>query len=167
MVPARLSYVLALTRMSRRAAWILALLLILALGLAGYWFVRHGWLRVQAALAEEQTLYFEEAMEKGLQSSRPEDIVGYMNGIMNYYPTGTKQTTGSHLDHMVERARRLAVDDLIRHLKSKTGLELGNDPEKWIERFGTEKGQPGGAANQSQPDRLDTNSSSGTAGSRR
>lgn len=126
--------------MSRRSTWILAALLVLAFALAGYWFVRHGWLRVQAALAEEQTLYLEEARDNALQSNRPEYIVGCIEGTLNYYPSGSKQTTGSHLDRMVERARRLAVDDMIRQLKSKTGLDLGNSPEKWIERFGESRG---------------------------
>jgi hypothetical protein len=151
-------------RMSRRSSWILAALLVLSLALAGYWFVRQGWLRVQAALAEEQTLYFEEARDKALQSSRPEDIVQCVEGTLNYYPSGSKQTTGSHLDQMVERARRLAVDDMIRHLKSKTGLELGNDPTKWIERFGEGRGQPNGAANRGQPVGSETNRTSATVG---
>ena len=110
--------------MRRHSTWILAVSLVFALGLAGYWFVRHGWLHVQSALAEEQTLYFEEAREQGLKSSRPEDIVGCIEGALNYYPSGSKQTTGSHLDQVVERARRLAVDDMIRHLKNKTGMGL-------------------------------------------
>jgi hypothetical protein len=137
--------------MSRRSTWILAALLVLAFALAGYWFVRHGWLHVQAALAEEQTLYFEEARDNALQSNRPEYIVGCIEGTLNYFPSGSKQTTGSLLDRMVERARRLAVDDMIRHLKGKTGLDLGNDPKKWIERFAVSRGQPDGPANGSLP----------------
>jgi hypothetical protein len=151
--------------MRRRSTWILVLSLLFALGLAGYWFVRHGWLHVQAALAEEQTLYFEQARDQGLASSRPEDIVQCIEGTLNYYPSGSKQTTGSHLDGMVERARRLAVDDMIRHLRNKTGLDLGNDPQKWIERFGKEAGQPGGTANRSQPVGTETNRTPSAAGS--
>ncbi|HYG34246.1 MAG TPA: hypothetical protein VEC99_05655 [Clostridia bacterium] len=149
----------------RRSTWVLSGLLVLAVGLAGYWFIRHGWLHVQAALADDQTLYFEEAREKGLQSSRPEDIVRYIEGALNYYPTGTKQTTGSHLDRMVERARRLAVDDMIRHLQSKTGLDLGTDPQSWIERFGENRDQVD-ATNGSQPLRVETNTTSATTDSR-
>jgi hypothetical protein len=103
--------------MTRRSVWIVLAVLVVAVVLAGNWFVRHGWLRVQVALAEEQTLYFEGARQKALQSSRPEEIVGFIEGTLNYYPSGTKQTAGSHLDRMVERARRLAVEDLIRQLK--------------------------------------------------
>jgi hypothetical protein len=153
--------------MRHRSTWILAMSLVFALGLAGYWFVRHGWLHVQAALAEEQTLYFEQAREQGLASSRPEDIVRAIEGALDYYPSGSKQTTGSHLDRMVERARRLAVGDMIGHLRKTTGLELGNDPQKWIERFGKDGGQPDGAANRSQPVREETNPPSSAAGSRR
>jgi hypothetical protein len=59
----------------RRSTWILAGLLVFAVVFGGYWWIRHGWLRVQSALAEEQTLYFQEAREKGLQSSHPEEFV--------------------------------------------------------------------------------------------
>jgi hypothetical protein len=153
--------------MRHRSTWILAVSLVFAIGLAGYWFVRHGWLGVQSALAEEQTLYFEQAREQGLDSSRPEDIVRSIEGTLNYYPSGSKQTTGSHLDRMVERARHLAVDDLIRHLRDTTRLDLGNDPQKWIERFGNDRGQLGGAANRSQPVPLQTNQPPAAAGSGR
>jgi len=150
--------------MSRRLGWILAALLVFALGLAGYWFVRHGWLHFQAALAAEQTLYFEQARDKALESSRPQEIVRCIEGTLNYYPSGTKQTTGSPLDVMVERARRLAVDDMIRQLRSKTGLDLGNSPDTWIERFGESRDHVG-AANRSQPVQLATNSARLPAGS--
>lgn len=153
--------------MRHRSPWILAVLLVFALGIAGYWFVRHGFLQVQSALAEEQTLYFEQAREQGLESSRPEDIVGCIEGTLRYYPSGSKQTTGSHLDRMVERARRLAVEDLIRHLKNKTDLDLGNDPQKWIERFGKDTGQPQHPVDGLQPFRDKPNSTSTAAGSRR
>lgn len=135
----------------RRSTWILSALLVVAVAGVGYWFVRHGWLHAQTALAEDQTLMFEECREKALQSSSPQDIVGCIEQTLIYYPSGSKQTTGSHLDRMVERARRLAVDDMIRHLRTETGIDLGNDPQKWIARFGKEGVQPDGAANGSLP----------------
>ena len=158
---------LAYTPMTRRSAWILGTLLVLSIALAGYWFVRDGWLRVQVALAEDQTLYFEEVRDRAMATSRPEEIVRCIESTLNYYPSGSKQTTGSHLDRMVERARRLAVDDMVRELRNKTGLDLGSDAQKWIERFGQTSGLPVSAANKSQPVQLETNRTSAATGSGR
>ena len=139
--PGRWVPALNITRMRRRSVWVLAASLVLAFALAGYWFVRHGWLHVQGALAEEQTLYFEEARDKALQSTRPEEIAQCIKGTLTYYPSGSKQTCGSHLDRMVERARRLTVDDMMRHLRHMSGQDLGNEPQKWLERFAKEIGR--------------------------
>ena len=38
------------------------------------------------------------------------------------------------MDRVVERSRRLAVDDMILRLRNVTGSDLGNDPQKWIDR---------------------------------
>ena len=153
--------------MKRRSTWGLAAVLLLAFALASYWFARYGWLSVQAALAEEQTLYFEEARDQALLNSRPEEIVRCIEGTLNYYPSGSKQTAGSRLDRMVERARRLAVDDMIRQLRSKTGLDLGNEPQKWLEHFRESGGQPVGATNRTQPVPGDPNRMSAPIGSGR
>lgn len=135
--------------MSRRSTWVFSALLLVIVALAGYWFGRHGRLHVPAALAEEQTRMFEECRTKAFQSKHPEEIVELIRSAQSYYPSGFRQKNGSHLDGMVERARRLAVDDMIRHLTLTTGLELGNDPQSWIERFrGT-----GGAHIPSETDR--------------
>jgi hypothetical protein len=36
--------------------------------------------------------------------------------VANYYPSGSKQETGSRLDRMVERERLLAIRDIRSHL---------------------------------------------------
>jgi hypothetical protein len=43
------------------------------------------------------------------------------------------------LRRMVDIARAAAVDDLITHLRSKTGVDLGDDPQKWIENYASAK----------------------------
>jgi hypothetical protein len=128
--------------MSRRSIWILSALLLLVVGLAGYWYVRHSWLHVQTAFAEEQTLMFEECREKASQCSRPEDITAFIRQTLVYYPSGSKQRTGSHLDGIVERTRRLAVADMIGRLRLTTGLDLGNDPQAWMDRFLENESRP-------------------------
>jgi hypothetical protein len=53
----------------------------------------------------------------------------------HYYPSGSKQETDSQLDRIVERDRALAVRDIIMRLREKTGEDLGNTPEPWIQKY--------------------------------
>jgi len=133
----------------RRVLWSVSVMLALFVAASGYWFVRHAWLDVQGGLAEEQTMYFEECREKALASSQPGEMVDCIEGAMRYYPSGTKQTKGSHLDGMVERARRLTVEAIVAHLKRTTKTDLGDDPQRWIEKYrkvDQQGGTPKGAA---------------------
>jgi len=150
----------------------LSILVVAAAICSAYWFVRWGYLRLQVAMGEEQTQMFEECRTMALQSSQADQIAGLIHATIIYYPSGTKQTKGSHLDRMVERGRQSAIRDMIAHLRSISGTDLGSDPQVWINRFGErererEPVQPGGAANGSQPIRSETNRSSSTAGPRR
>jgi hypothetical protein len=52
-----------------------------------------------------------------------------------YYPSGTKQETGSQLDRMVERERMKAVHDIIAYMRTKTDQDLGDDPSAWIQKY--------------------------------
>ena len=134
------------TTQHRRWIWVLSIALIASTGSAGYWFVRWGYLRVQVALGEEQARMFEECRIEALRSSAPERIVDYIQGAIDYYPSGTKQRVGSHVDRMVELSRQAAIRDMIAHLRVTTGIDLGADPEKWIERYGRENIIQSGAA---------------------
>ena len=69
-------------------------------------------MRVRAALAEEQTRYFEECVEKAARETSPKEVAEYIEAVQNYYRSGTKQKTGSHLDQMVERARKHSITEL-------------------------------------------------------
>jgi hypothetical protein len=152
----------------RRWLWILSALSLICLLFAGYCFVRWGVLHVQVALGEEQTQMFEECRTQALQSSDPKKIAGFIQAAIIYYPSGTKQSTGSHVDRMVERSRELAIDDMIARLRIVTGGDLGKDPQSWIDRYGEkEMVQPDRAANPSQPTGSQTNQLSAAAGSGR
>jgi len=111
---------------------------------------------------------FEECRTQALQSSDPKQIAGFMQAAIIYYPSGTKQSTGSQVDRMVERSRQLAIDDMIARLRIVTGGDLGKDPLSWIDRYG-EKGmvQPQLASNPSPPTGSQTNQLSAAAGSGR
>jgi len=86
---------------------------------------------VRIALADEQTGVFEEMQLKAIGAD-PTQAVGYLEYTVRYYPSGTKQVTGSPLDRVVERARKATVRVIIHYLRAKTGEDFGDDPEIWI-----------------------------------
>jgi hypothetical protein len=86
------------------------------------------------AWASEQTQIFDEMRTKALQSDAP-GAAGCLEYVVGYYPSGSKQETGSQLDRMVERGRTLAARDIIAYLRAKTGEDLGESPEAWIQKY--------------------------------
>ncbi len=148
------------TREQLRLVLILSAGSLVSLACAGYFFVRWGLLRVQVALGEEQTQMFEECRTQALETSDPKKIAGLMQAAISYYPSGTKQSNGSHMDRVVERSRRLALEDMISRLGVVTGSDLGHDPQKWIDQYGEkETVQPGRATNPIQSTTSRTNQS--------
>jgi len=119
---------------NRRPIIIVSLLVIVCLATAGYSYFQYALLQLHVAFAEGQTVYFEEDRRRALASNSPDEIVALMESTVNYYPSGTKQPTGTRVDRIVERARNLAAADMILRLKQVTGLDLGKDPAKWIEK---------------------------------
>jgi hypothetical protein len=92
--------------------------------LLGWW--RYLEIRMHAALAEEQTLFFEESLGEGLKRQNAAEVLKFIDAIRIYYPTGSKQKAGTHLDLMVERARSNAISQLetcAAHLESKSSKD--------------------------------------------
>jgi hypothetical protein len=52
--------------------------------------------------------------------------------VVNYYPSGSKQDSGSPLDEVVETSRRLAIENIITCLRLKSGKDFGDDPKVWL-----------------------------------
>jgi hypothetical protein len=102
---------------------------------SGFVFWNYGWLHLQAAFADEQTQIFDEMRTQALQSTAPPDIAGSLGYVVNYYPSGSKQRTGSKLDRVVERHRTTVVREIIAHLRLTTGDDLGESPEVWIQKY--------------------------------
>jgi hypothetical protein len=98
-----------------------------------YW--NHTVLRVQAAFADEQMQVFDQMRSRALESISPPDIAGFLQYVLMYYPSGTKQRTGSKLDRVVERHRTAVVRDIIAHLRRITGEDLGESPEPWVRKY--------------------------------
>jgi hypothetical protein len=104
--------------------------------LSGYLFLTNGWLTIRVAWAEGQTAIFEEMLDKALHGDAhiAAECLGYVAG---HYPSGSKQVPGSRLDRIVERERTRVSRMIIDHLRSKTGQDLGANPNAWIEKYGT------------------------------
>ena len=143
---------------TRRAVLSLSTTVVALVLIAGLWFAKWGVLRVRVAFAEEETMMFEECLRKARQCTTPETIAGYLQAAIVYYPSGSKQIVGSHLDRMVERSRRQVIEDLIDLLRQVSRTDFGADPQKWIEHFAKGMSQSVGA---------ETNPAPGASGSGR
>lgn len=96
----------------------------------------YAWRGIAIGFACEQTQIFADMRLQALEStpSRAADCLSY---VVSYYPSGTKQETGSPLDEIVERARQEAVASIIAHLRHTTGDDRGTTAEPWITKYGT------------------------------
>jgi hypothetical protein len=113
----------------------LMILCIGMLGTSGLLFWNYGMLKIRVAFASEQTRIFDEMRTKALQSTTAE-AVGCLDYVVNYYPSGSKQETGSRLDRMVERERARAEQDIIAYLRTNSAEDLGTSPDGWIRKYG-------------------------------
>lgn len=98
---------------------------------------------IRISCAYEQTETFYEMVEKAAAAIRqnPPNVnaaVAFLQYTHNYYPSGTKQATGSHLDRIVERSRLAAELEIIEMLRVATGAHLGTEVEAWIGEFGNQ-----------------------------
>lgn len=118
---------------SRRLVWAAALV---ALGLgAAFLAVQHAALTAHVMLAEEQVRFFEEMKSKATPCTDPRGLCGYLGAVVQYYPSGTKQASGSRLDRIVETARRNAVAAITARLREITGRPWGDDVERWLREY--------------------------------
>jgi hypothetical protein len=97
-------------------------------------FITCASLKLSVTFASEQAHIFDEMRDKALNSD-VSAAAGCLEYVVNYYPSGTKQESGSRLDHMVESARGQAVRQIVAYLRTKTGEDLGPDPESWINKY--------------------------------
>jgi hypothetical protein len=102
--------------------------------LCGWLFWNHSWLAIRVAWASEQARIFDE-MRMGALQSDAADAAGCLQYVVGYYPSGTKQETGSRLDRMVEREREAAIRDIVVYLRTRTGEDLGTNPEAWVRKY--------------------------------
>ena len=118
----------------KRLTLALSLICLGLLVLGGCLFWNYAFLKIHVAFAEGQTRIFA-AMREQARHSDPRGAAGCLQYVVNYYPSGTRQTTGSQLDRIVERDRAQAVEEIIASLRVKTGQDLGTDPSPWILKY--------------------------------
>jgi hypothetical protein len=97
-------------------------------------FIGYAPLKLRLALASEQIQVFDEMRAKALYANAS-GAAGCLEYVVNYYPSGTKQEPGSRLDRIVESARRQRIREILTYLLTRTGEELGTDPELWIKKY--------------------------------
>jgi hypothetical protein len=117
-----------------RLVWGLTAVTVAFLLLSGWLLWSYTVQSLRIRFAEDQTAIFEELRAKAVRGG-PRTAAECLAYVVDYYPSGTKQVTGSKLDWLVERARARAVADIVAHLRKTTGEDLGDAPERWIAKF--------------------------------
>jgi hypothetical protein len=117
-----------------RKTWIVGGVIVVMLLLVAKSHFDRFMLRLRIAWALDQVQIFEIDCTN-LQKATPLALAARMEDIVTYYPSGTKQVEGSQLDRVVEGCRRSACRVLMAELRCRTGLDLGDDPQTWIEHF--------------------------------
>jgi hypothetical protein len=103
--------------------------------LASWFFFAYAIQSIHIGMAKDQSAIFEAMRQKALETHSVKEAIGYLECTIHYYPSGTKQETGSPLDDIVESSRRSAVRDILSRLRNLTNRDLGDDPESWIATY--------------------------------
>jgi hypothetical protein len=77
----------------------------------------------------------------GFNSKRDLAMNGELSETVQYleqlhFPEGQRSPFTGSLSHFVETQRRRAVHDVIVYLRVRTGKDLGDKPEPWIQEYG-------------------------------
>src|SRR4051794_8439912 len=106
---------------SPRITVTLASIIVLLVALCAKVSFDHAMLGLRIELARDQIEIIDEMKREALKS----DATAAANSLryaVEYYPSGTKQISGSRLDRIVETQRVEAVQVIITHLRTKTGV---------------------------------------------
>ncbi len=107
---------------NKRTTVVVALIAGCLLALSAYLVVTKVILHARIALAEEQIDIFYAMRDKAAVSS-PDEAAACLEYLVGYYPSGTKQVTGSRLDLIVERVRRNVAEEIISDVRVRAGSE--------------------------------------------
>ena len=68
--------------------------------------------RIRLAFARDQIEIFYEMVKRTKPGTEPESETA--SAVRDYYPSGTKQVSGSQIDGIVELCRQFAIDEIAR-----------------------------------------------------
>lgn len=124
----------------KRGAFALGAVALFIACIAAWIAVRYAILFVGVAFAGEQTAIFDQMVSQAEKSldRQPPDLSGAAAALRyarDYYPSGSKQATGSQLDLIVERARANAQRQIIELLQDASGSDYGSTPDAWINAY--------------------------------
>jgi hypothetical protein len=114
---------------------ILAIVQVVALWMLGWHDTHAMWDVRDARLA---VLHIESYRHSALQSS-PQEAASTLQDIITCYRPWHWQRADLHLAELVEKQRAAAVRDVIDHLRTKTGEDLGGSAEPWIQKYGSKQ----------------------------
>ena len=111
--------------------WISILLACLCLVLA----FNYALLDLHVNFAAGQVSVFQNILVSAEASKSPAQLTGMLGYVLSYYPSGARQTPGSHVDNIVETARSNVVAIIIHRLQKITERDLGKDPSIWLKAY--------------------------------
>lgn len=119
--------------------WILGLLSLVLLSLLGYSHFRYIEFRGEVRYANDIIWTFEQERDAAYKGTEKDaaDALWRLHFPSFQWP-GQPEPFHGIVARLVERERRGRVRDVIYRLKSQTGEDLGNDPEPWILKYGSE-----------------------------
>ena len=92
---------------------------------------KHAYLSFEIAQARQQIDYFYDLSDEARLGNRS-SAIAHLEAVLYFYPSGTRFTSGSVLDSLVENDRSRASQRIIDHLRKISGEDCGNDPQEWI-----------------------------------
>ena len=109
--------------------------IIIGVVLCGVFSIKYTLLKLRISFAYGQISTFE-VMRSSLDNiSEPGELSAKLEYVLNYYPSGSKQITGTQLDKIVELARSNTASEIISHLRVRTGKDVGSDPQRWLKEY--------------------------------
>ena len=112
-------------------------LAIACLGLAvssGFFLYRYQLLSIRVFWACQQSVEFHATRLHALRSDAA-TAAWRLKNLVVVYPSLIRKDTNSPLDKMVAGERAFAVRGIIEYLRARTGEDLGENPEPWIQKY--------------------------------
>ena len=97
--------------------------------------IKYTTLKLRVAFADGQVRIFDGMKVLANSTTDPHKLSVQLEYVLIYYPSGSKQVTGTQLDRVVESARSNAIAEIVARLRATTGKDLGNEPDKWLKEY--------------------------------